>query len=292
MYLKYRGLKFGGRSGNLIVTDFKAPTLEIKNSYRDRVSRDGQMVSRDTLTKATWQFSISTNGANLQDALDAAASLQSKWQDKNMRESSYASVLEYSHDGETWWKIYGRPGRFTSLEPDVHAQLGVGKIEMEFVQTDPQTYSSSETLTVINAVQAVQGGITAPILAPITTVHVGGERVGRITNRGNIGAPLVVTFYGPSTNPTIRNDDGFELTYNGTLAYDQYVRIDPLKHEVRLITGTQTVGSMVPGRLSRRTRLSDLVVQPGDSEWYYTALDDTGTSRVELSSRDAYNTFK
>lgn len=292
MFLRFKGLEFGGDSGDLIITNFSAPTLEIKNNYKDRANEDGMMVSKDYFTKAVWGFSLATNGANLQDALDMAGELQSRWQDKGGRMSAFPTILEYSHNGEDWRRVYGRPGKFTSLEPNVHATLGVGRIDMEFIQTVPYTFSSEDRAVTINAVPAVQGGITSPVTAPITTVSSGGERAGRVENYGNVTAPLIVRFYGPSTNPTIRNNYGYELTYNGTLAYDQVVEINPVYHSVDLRTGGQTYGTQVPGRLSRRTRIRDLVTPPGSSDWYYEAVDDSGTSRAELITRDAYNTFK
>ena len=292
MYLRFRGLTFGGSTGDLIITDMKPPTLEISNDYSNKTSLDGVMVTQDALTKASWQFSLATNGRNLDDALSVASDLQGRWQDKAIRSSAFPTILEYSHDNVRWYRIYGRPGRFTSIEPNVHAKLGVGRIEMEFIQTKPYTYSSEDRSITINAVPAIQGGITAPIVTPITTSGSGGERAGRVINNGNVNAPMILKFYGPSTNPTIRGDNGFVLTYKGTLAYDQTVTIDPVQHEVRLNTGNDRLGVQVPGRLSRRTRLAGLTTPPGTSEWFYTALDDTGTSRVELITRDAYNSFK
>ena len=292
MYLRYRGLTFGGNSGALIITDFKAPTLEIQNDYSNKTSLDGVMVTQDALTKASWQFSLATNGRNLDDALSVASDLQGRWQDKVIRSSAFPTILQYSHDNVRWYRIYGRPGRFTSIEPNVYAKLGVGRIEMEFIQTNPYTYSSEDRSITINAVPAIQGGITAPIVTPITTSGSGGERAGRVINNGNVNAPMILKFYGPSTNPTIRGDNGFVLTYKGTLAYDQTVTIDPVQHEVRLNTANNYPGVQVPGRLSRRTRLAGLTTPPGTSEWFYTALDDTGTSRAELITRDAYNSFK
>lgn len=292
MYLRFQGLTFGGSTGPLIITDMKPPTLELENDYRDRISKDGVMVSKDKLTKASWQFSLATNGKNLSDALDTAADLQSRWQSTEVRNSAFATILEYSHDNKTWYRVYGRPGRFTSITPNVHANLGVGRIDLEFIQSDPNIYSSQDRVVTINAVQAIQGGLMAPLTAPLTTVGTGGERAGRVVNNGNVTAPLIVNFFGPCTNPTIYNDDGFSMTYLGTLAYDQKVHINPVQHEVRLTTGTETIGVQVPGRISRRTRLSGLTTPSGVSEWFYKATDPTGTSRAELITRDAYNSFK
>lgn len=291
MFIRYQNIVIGGNSGPLIITNFDPPTLEVKNNYKDRPAADGQMVSRDTLTKAVWGFSIATNGANLAEALELASELQSAWQNEKVRTSAYHTILEYSHDGEKWYRIYGRPGRFTSITPDVHATLGVGRIEMEFIQTDPRTFSSQDRLIRINAVQAIQGGIQVPIVTPITTASSGGARTGRVVNNGEVAAPLIVTFHGPCTNPTIRSD-GYELTYKGTLRYDQTVSINPVFQSVELKTGNQAYGVQVPGRLNRRARLSDLTSPPGYSDWTYSAIDETGTSYAELLTRDAYGAFK
>lgn len=284
MYIRYEGITLGGRTGPLIISDFDAPTTDLRSSFTDRINRDGVMVSREWLGKASWQFTISTNGDSLREALDTAGALESVWKRPSVRNSTAPAVLEYSYDGENWYRILGRPGRFTSLKPDVHATLGVGVLDIEFVQTDPRHFASTEASTRINAVPASIGGIVAPVISPITTVASGGARAGRIINSGDLPAPVTVTFYGPSTNPKVRTSEGYEIAYNGTLAHDRSVTIDPLNHSVTMDNGVQ-----VPGRLSRRTRLSSLTVPPGSSDWFYEATDATGSSYVELSYRDSYS---
>ena len=292
MYLKFNGVIFGGNDLPLIITDISFPTFEVQNDFNNQVSGEGVTTSKDYLRKGVWTISVATNGANLSDSMRLAGQLQAAWHDSKIRNSAFPTILQYSHDNVKWYRVYGRVGKFSTLTPDVHAKLGVGRIEMEFIQTKPYTYSSEDRSIMINAVPAIQGGITAPIVTPITTSGSGGERAGRVINNGNVNAPMILKFYGPSTNPTIRGDNGFVLTYKDTLAYDQTVTIDPVQHEVRLNTGNNYPGVQVPGRLSRRTRLAGLTTPPGSSEWFYTALDDTGTSRAELITRDAYNSFK
>lgn len=287
MFIRYMNIVMGGRTGPLIITEMDAPTTELRSDHKDRINRDGLFVSREWLGKASWRFTVATNGESLVDSLALAGQLEAAWKDQEVRSRTTPASLDYSHDGKTWYRILGRPGRFTSFVPDVHAKLGVGVLDLEWVQTDPRHFSTKKSVTRIEAVPASIGGIVAPLVSPISTTATGAPRVGRLVNDGDQEAPLTVKFYGPSTNPTIRNEKGYEISYHGTLAYDRSVTIDPLNHSVRMNNGTH-----VPGRLSRRTRLSSLVVPVGASDWTYVAEDQTGTSRAELVFSEAYSHMK
>lgn len=287
MLVRFNGVTFGGRTGPLIITKFSPPTNELENDYRDKIADDGSYVSRDYLRSASWVFDIATNTKSLDEALEAAGSLQRAWRDTKVREALDPHYLSYSHDGNMWYRIYGKPGKFTSLTPDVHANLGVGLLTAEFIQTDPTVYAETPNIHTITAVPSSTGGLVAPLVSPLMTQGESQERAGRLVNEGDNPSPVRIRFYGPSTDPTVYNSEGYSLTYYGTLSYDMHVTIDPISHDVVLRGGAQ-----VPGRLSRRTRLSDLKTPPGTTDWYYKAVDPTGTSKVEISTRSAYSTFK
>lgn len=287
MFIRYEGLTFGGFSNPLIITSLEVPTFELRNSYSDRLGRDGVMLSKDYLSKGTWTFEVSTNGQDLQDTLDLAGELQRRWQNSKTRGSTAAVPMDYSHDGAKWFRVYGKPGSLGPVNPDALAHVGVGLVDAEFNQTDTRFFSGTEHLLTITAVPASVGGLTSPLVAPITTVASGAQRVGALHNEGDLPAPVSVRFYGPCTNPRVFTDKGYEIQYNGTVPWDGWVELDPRQMSVQDHRGIDR-----PGRLTRRSRLSSLVAPPGSSEWSYQATDETGTSYVELRYRDAYSSFQ
>lgn len=288
MLIKYRGITVGGNTGPLIITDYSAPTTDLRTDYVDKLQRDGSVLSKDFLGSTSHQFTVATNGKSLQDALDLAGSLEAAWKNSSVRASTAPVALDYSNDGgQTWSRMYGKPGKFTSLTPNVRATLGVGILELEFVQSDPRHYSATEFSTTIDGTASNVGGIIAPIVSPITTVASGEARAGILTNEGDLPSPARVRFHGPSTNPSIRTDRGYTIGYKGTLAYDQWVEINGFSNEVKLNNGVS-----VAGRLDRRTRLSNLNVPSGRSEWSYSATDVSGTSKAVIYFREAHTSMQ
>lgn len=289
MYLRFDGVTMGGgRSSPLIVTDLTPPVVDKRGDSTDRLHGHGQTAPRQWLGGRSWAWTLATNGHSLREAFELAETIEQKWLDYRMMEDPVPVPLEYSNDGgATWFRVYGKPGRIASLKPDVRATRGVGILDLTFEQTLPAHYSNEVETVEISAVPASIGGLVAPLVAPLTTVASGAARAGRIESTGNLPAPVVVTFHGPSTNPRVETADGYVLGYRGTLAYDRSVTLDPLAETVRLDDGTD-----VPGRLTLSARLSSLSAPPGVSDWFYRSTDTSGTSRAVLAWRDAFTSMQ
>jgi hypothetical protein len=288
MLFRYRGLDFGAETSTLISTGTTPPTMSLRTDYTERLQRDGVTVGRDYLGSASWAITLATNAGDLAGALGAAADLEERWKAEAVRSSTAPAALDYSTDlGDTWHRVYGRPGLFTGFSPNARAMQGSGQITLEWVQTDPSHYSAAEHQATIVAQASVVGGIVAPLVAPITTVATGGERAGVLQNDGDRPSPARVRFYGPSTDPIIRTDRGTIIAYKGTLAYDQWVELNAWDATVKLNNGAS-----VAGRLDRRTVVSKMAVPAGRSEWAYAATDLSGTSRAVIYWRDAHTSLQ
>lgn len=289
--LKYRGMTFGGESDSLVVTEeLTPPTFDLRNEYQDKLGADGQLASRDWVGAGSWQMTIISNLNDLASGVDAFGALEQLWRDRSVRNSTATVPLDYSlNDGETWFRVYGRPGQWTSLtDGDGRVMQGVVTGDVEFKQLDPAHYSAAEHRVVIPVVPASHGGIVAPLVAPITTVASGEPRVGGIDNAGDLSSPARVVFHGPCTNPVLTTDKGYKIGYVGSIAYDQTVTISAWDSTIIKTPPRASVA----GDLDRRTRLSRLVVPSGHSEWYFEATDATGTASATVYWRDAYTAMQ
>lgn len=286
MKFRFRGVDFGGRSGSLIVSGFTPGAKEIRGSDRPRPNRDGTSVGRTFLGSATWAFDLSTNEHDLAGALAAAGALQSAWEDPAVRLAPNVLIpLDYELDGR-WRRVYGRPDAFTGPKGDVLARQGVGKVTCDFKVHDPIFYDGAESSVTLTIVPASTGGLVAPLIAPLTTTGSGEPRAGFVMNAGDAATPLKVQFAGPVFEPWVRSPSGWEVGLTGSLAYDESITIDPLAGTVEWQDGRPA-----NGRLTRKSRLTGTLLQPGVTELTFGGTDLTGTATAKLSWRNAYTSI-
>ena len=284
MYIKIGNVQAGGPDSPLIIESFEAPSTELRTNYVDRPNGDGKFVGRDWLGSTTWGFDFATNKSNLREALTEANRLERVWKDSKSRLASGVAIpLSYSLDGSNWFRVYGRCGQFTGTNANVHARLGVAKVTADFEQTRIEHFSDSEKLETITYVAPVQGGLTAPLIAPLTTVGTGAERAGFVTNTGDLPTPLKIRFYGPIQNPVLRSAAGWEVGLRTSIGAGDWIEIDPLNTTVK-----KRNGSSVAGLLTTRTRLSTVNLPVGKSELFLSGVDLSNSSKVEVRWRDAF----
>ena len=292
MHLRIGGVVMGGRSGPLIITDLSQPVTEKRGTFTDRLGAHGQTTPRQWLGGRAWTWTLATNGHNLYEAMSLAESIEQVWLDYASMADARPMALEYSLDEQrTWWRVYGKPGRVTSPTPNIRAVQGVGVLDLEFHQTDPSHYASDAQSTRISTVAgASRSGWVTPLVFPLVSAATGEERAGRVSNGGDRPTPITVTFRGPCENPVLRAD-GFEVGYRGSLAHDESVTVDGHMMTAVLRDGAGR-SHHVPGRLTRRTRLSRLRVQPGDTDLWLSAIDQTATAYAQITWRDAYTSMQ
>lgn len=284
MFLKIGNVQLGGPNGSLIIENFQFGSTELRTNYVDRPNGEGQLVGKDWLGSSTISIDIATNKGNLTEAMAEANKLERVWKQSSTRLKSNVPVaLSYSMDGVKWFRVYGRPGAFTGLTPDVLARLGVGRITADFIVTDPNHYSGSENSTVLTYVPKTRGGLISPLVSPLTSSGSSGESARFVTNDGDLPSPMTVRFTGPISQPRLRNSKGQEFGLRTTIAAGDYIEID-----ARLGTVKKKNGSSVPGLLTTRTRLSTLNLPAGQSEWFLSGSDSTGLSKVEIKWSDSY----
>lgn len=285
MRFRFQGVDFGG-NGDLLVTGFEPGATELRTNDVARAQRDGVIPGRDLLGSSTWAFDLVTNRKDLAGALTSASALEAAWKNLRLRSNPFTTVpLSYEMGGR-WRRVYGRPGQFLGPIGNVLALQGAGKITCDFRVLDPLHYDDAESSVRLSIVPATTGGLEAPLIGPLTTVRSSAPRAGIVSNSGDAPTPLKVQFNGPVSDPWVRSPNGWEVGLAGTLAYDQTVTVDPLEGTV-----TRQDGVLVAGMLSRKTRLSGSLLQPGTTELTFGGTDPTGTASAVLSWRNAYNSI-
>lgn len=261
-----------------------APGLVVGDAQRSQ--QDGVITGRDWLTSAVWSFTIDTKAGNEAGSVAADASLHKEWNNPAVRTNPNTTVpLSYQMAGR-WRRVYGRPDKYAGVSGDTKTILGLGRIVCDFRVTDANHYDDAESSVVLTIVPATTGGLTAPLAAPLSTVKSSAPRAGLVTNAGDAATALKVTFHGPVTNPWVRSTAGMEVALNGTLAYDQTVTIDPLAGTVTYNNGTSAAGL-----LTRKTRMSTTLLQPGVTSLTFGGTDPTGTATATLAWRNAYTSI-
>ncbi len=146
----------------------------------------------------------------------------------------------------------------------------------ELVATDPLIYSASES-TETTSLPSAGGGVTFPMVAPITfgTVSTGGSIFAE--NAGSFDADVTLRIDGPVTNPRVENLAADRtIAVNLTLATGEYLVIDTKARTV-LLNGTASRyssldsssrwWSLAPGTSEIRFRASTPTVATLAAAW-------------------------
>lgn len=219
---------------------------------------------------------------------DVVAALQVDADDPAVRLAGGTTMpLRILRPGRPIKRLYGRLRR---LDPE-YAQVihGFVPLDIEFIATDPGFYADEETTTEVPLGWLTGGGFAAPVVAPIYVQSgtTAADRPGWATNAGTGQAWPVIRITGPVANVSVINaTTGRRLdlpTLN--LAAGQWVEIDtrPGRRTVRRENGGNASTLLTP---SSRADLFSL--PPGVSEMRWTGFDNTNTSRMRLTWRDAY----
>lgn len=241
---------------------------------------------RDVLQGPTWAWEAFTNGASEAEALAILGAAGKAWRIREKRSTpGEFSTLRYAVAGRTR-RIYGRPRRF-SAPPNNKILGGMVPVVVDFKAADFLHYDDIEMRVPLDTAPSRAGGLVGPLVGPLTTLVEAEPREGSVVVDGDEDTPLIATFYGPSSNAWLAVNGVRVCEINGAIAYDQQVEVDarPWVNTIR------RDGAAVPGLLSRRTFLDQMRLSPGPVLLEYGAIDETGTSRVEVRWRSAWSTL-
>lgn len=293
MHIRFDGYEIGcTHDSEVSIAESSLGETDIQVDDTGLLGRDGVSPGTDYLRDAQWTFTLTVHDQDsTKGVLEKLAPLERAWKAWASRTKSRVP-LEYStgHDG-VWHRIYGRPRQYLPPRPDFLTQQGHGTAQISFQQQDPLHYAAPRSESLLPSASGFDGGLVAPLVAPLVASGTSTPSAVAVENAGDREAPIMVTFYGPSTNPRAWAGP-VEVVYRGALAWDERVEINGMDHTVLLHGGGRTEPIPVPGRLSPHTLLTDLTVPVGVTHWWYEAIDPSLQSKAEFTWWDAYQSMQ
>lgn len=291
--IRFDGLEAGGQRGSDVYINRAAPvTTDMRYDRTDRLGRDGQMAGTDYISKSVWDLTLHTNKATEDEALALAQAWQHAWRDPEIRNGTKRVPLEYSRNGQDWFKVYGRPTLFTGPELDVFTVQGRGELDLQFEQLDPWHYSEHSEQVIIPVARSASGGARIPMRFPVSFARSGGtvDRWG--TNSGEKPAPVTLRFDGPVTDPEVELQGQWSFKVRGSLAWDEYLLINPVEATVQVHSETGAQPRPAWSMVRTSSRLSDLVMPSGQHAFTFRAVDDTFTASMTASWPHTYSSMQ
>lgn len=264
------------------------------NGYDFEVARTGRI---DGLTEASYDVSESVyagvRGAIFNQALPRKRQITLEFLVMTNSEDNYetqrAAILEACNkangEGELNLTLYGNDYLINAVpEPPIidWPKFPYFTVQMQFTAYDPIIYSANAQSQTGIAVPA-GGGLTFPLVFPLTFESSGSTGQVTIYNNGNIESYPILTITGLMTNPLIRNattGETFQLTYTSTV--NDTIVIDMAARTVTLNENTNLLGNVVDG--------SDWwTLTPGANMVALSTSSTADTGTLGLSWRDAFS---
>lgn len=274
-----------GRDTSCLVdaVDFGSPQLTNHDTPHPR--GDGTLFGRDYRGSRT----VTITGNVLTDpggALDALGGMEAAWLADGVRsEPSATSVLRMSRGGRLR-TLYGRPRKFASTSR--LSSRGWVPYTCDFTTLDHLYYGDDEAANLVpfvpNAVGGLIGGQVGGWAASSS-----GSSSGQVVVAGTRPSWLVWRVRGPIVNPQIEVVGRWIATLNTTVAYDQFISVDPSpwNRSVRRNDGANFSGAFTAASV----RLSEMQVPPGANQVLLRGIDPTGSSSVELFWRNVWSSY-
>lgn len=279
------GVVFG--SGTPIrVTSFLPEPQDMSTQDADMPGEDGIRMGRDYLrgTKYAFDGRISTRTPG--EMWELWQQLTAAWRAPGTRTTPGAVVpLRMRMPGQPTVRVYGRP---RPIAPANLRGSGVGALPFvaDFLAADHRVYSDEmRALSITGSAIDYQGtaGTTTPHVPPVTLAEATLPS-DVATNHGRAETWPVITLHGPREQPGVSWVGANRLVYLAAVLGDgQSVTVDtrPWARTVLRDDGASLAGAL------RGSRLADMRLSPGDTQIAFDGRDDTLTSSVDITWRDA-----
>jgi len=215
--------------------------------------------------------------------LDYLDALEGWWKDPEWRRTPQSVAMLRACEAGRTSRAYGRPRRYDEVVGATTRQ-GYSNVVCDFQLIDNCWYADDEQMIEVGLAAPPDGGLVAPLVAPLTTTIESEGEVMAVVG-GSKATWAIIEFVGPVLNPTLTIGD-LTVGLTGTLAYDETVVIDPRPWKRTVLRSTD--GASLAGLLSRETpAMRDMVLDPGTHDVLFRGKDSTGSSRARLRWRDA-----
>ncbi|WGH20308.1 minor tail protein [Arthrobacter phage MaGuCo] len=280
--LTYPGedLLFGSIGSGYVFTaapDLGAREVDTEDERRPRT--DGMSFGQDFLGGRTITFELDVDGADEADGRAKLARLSRAWRADVVRSAPGATATLEAGSGRV---AFGRPRRFAAN--DDLAPQGLSTIVADFAVADDTWYGGTEQGVTVALVPEPQGGLLAPLAAPLST-SISSDRSQGVTVGGELPTWPVIEIQGPITDPTVELVGALKMTFKITLAYDQKLVVDTRPWARSILRN----GASVAGSITRTsTRLAHAALDPGAYEFVLRGTANNGNPSATIRWREAF----
>lgn len=276
------GYEFGCDSPVKVLT-LQTGGLRWRVQDQENPVSDGVWFGADYVDPEPIEMDASVTGSTPAEAREELARFFRAWHAWDRATPGSEVALRYGIHGDER-VVYGRPRDFNFNETTLWSQPRV-RGNLLFERSGHYFYGAQRKLP-LTITPGTAGGLVFPIVFPWGTTQ-GGTRQGVIEDGGGEVPTddVQLTVRGPINRPIIRGA-GWQVALSTSLAWDRSITIN-----TRQRTALWDNGSSAAGTLSRRSRLSDVVIPPGSSEIRFEGEDLSGTSQLLVSWRPAYTSI-
>ena len=278
-------LVYGLGAGNIQVQNTATDTGTIAVQDQAVVGHDGMLFGVDTLpgmviTQAGYAYTSPSLGAT---ALDSYSALAGAWNDPAVRltDGAVQVLRAYYRGSSVTRRCYGRGRKIMPAYGQVFQ--GLVPFTAQFQAADNTWYEDVASSVTLSNAPAFFGTLTPPLTPPYQLAATNNFRAGAATNTGTLPTWPVITFTGPSTNPSLAYPNTpVTIGYTGTLQPTDVLVIDTRPWARTALLN----GSSVAGLLSGSAMIA-MQLQPGVTSLRYGGQDPAGASTCTITWRNA-----
>ena len=280
------GYKFGcGHNAN--VSTLNATGIRWRVQDQPNPVGDDILFGRDFMDPQPIKLGVFFKGQTAQEVAQATAEFANAWAAARDRSPGEESILEIGVHGRTV-RAYGRPRDLDIDDTEIFARRHADGTAV-FDRTDGLFYGDPDTggggQVTLSITPLQSAGIKSPMRSPIVTLK-GGIRQGIVTNPGlRLTKDVTITIHGTVNRPVV-SGDGWEIELGTNLAYDRSVVID-----ARNKTVTRDDGVSLAGKLTRKSRLDQIQVPSGASEFTFRGTSPDGSAMATIRWGSAHTSL-
>lgn len=256
----------------------------VENELTPRLGRRGSMLGPQREAAGTMMLPIVVSGRTRTQVRNKVAELR-----RILKLADGTSRLSLI-DRDTGEGRYRDIAYTSGLETPAWSSPTTVKYIIDVDYMDPWAYSTHRGEVTIPVAREASGGIRVPIRVPVRVGRSGGavDRWG--TNRGENPAPVTLRFDGPVTDPVVELQGHWVFRVRGSLAWDEHLVIDPdlTNPTATIYSTTSNTSRSAFTMIDTGSRLTDLVLPPGQHSFTFRAIDPTYTASMTATWPHTY----
>lgn len=257
----------------------------VENELVPRTGRRGALLATQRETEADMLLPVIIRSTHAEEVRRLVAELDRVM---NRAEGTFRVVLTHPETGESRYRDVAYTEGLET--PDWRSPVAV-KFSIRADYEDPWAYSKELGRVNIPIARAASGGVRFPLRFPVSFARSGGttERWG--TNLGKKPAPVTLQFDGPVTDPEVELQGHWRFHVRGSLEWDEYLVIDGKEHTAFVYSTTGRRRRSAFTMIDTGSRLTDLVMPPGQHAFNFRAIDPTFSTEMTARWPHTYSSM-